>query len=200
MKAHILSSVPLDFLSFRRASQCADVPAGALVGLDDKDGSGANAGLQPGDVILSIDGKPIVTSVELPAMVCAMKPGQTARLEVWWGGKRRNMDITIDRFADSKVASADSTEVCKGRLGVAARPLTPEEPRRSDTKGGILVDNVGGAAAKAGIRRGDILVSVNVQSIARPDQLREMITQAGKQVAVLVERGNSRIFVPVELG
>ena len=175
-------------------------PAGALVGSVDKDGPGAKAGLQPGDVILSVDGKPIVASVELPAMVSAMKPGQTARLEVWRGGERRNIDVTVDRFADSKVATADTPELSKGRLGVAVRPLTPEEQRRSDSKGGVLVENVGGAAAKAGIRRGDILVSVNGQSIASPEQLKEMITQAGKQIAVLVERGNARIFVPVELG
>ena len=175
-------------------------PAGALVGSVDKDGPGARAGLQPGDVILSVDGKPIVASVELPAMVSAMKPGQTARLEVWRGGERRNIDVTVDRFADSKVATADTPELSKGRLGVAVRPLTPEEQRRSDSKGGVVVENVGGAAAKAGIRRGDILVSVNGQSIASPEQLKEMITQAGKQIAVLVERGNARIFVPVELG
>ena len=175
-------------------------PAGALVGSVDKDGPGARAGLQPGDVILSVDGKPIVTSVELPAMVSAMKPGQTARLEVWRGGERKNIDVTVDRFADNKVAAADTPELNKGRLGVAVRPLSPEEQRRSDSKGGVVVENVGGAAAKAGIRRGDILVSVNGQSISSPEQLRELITKAEKKIAVLVERGNSRIFVPVELG
>lgn len=80
------------------------------------------------------------------------------------------------------------------------RPLTPEERRQTDSKGGLVVEQANGAAARAGIRPGDIILSVNGQAIDSVEQLRGIIAKAGKKAAILVERGDSRLFVPVDLG
>jgi len=175
-------------------------PAGALVGSVDKDSPAAKAGLEPGDVILAINGKEISSSSELPAIVSAMTPGAQAKLQVWRKGGTRDVDIQVGKFSDDKLASNDTQEAAKGRLGVVVRPLTPEEQRRADVSNGVVVENVAGAAAKAGIKAGDIVLSVNGEAITSTEQLRNLITKAEKRVAILVDRGNSRIFIPVDLG
>ena len=175
-------------------------PAGALVGSVDKDSPAAKAGLEPGDVILAINGKEISSSSELPAIVSAMTPGAQARLQVWRKGGTRDIDVQVGKFSDDKLASNDTPEAAKGRLGVVVRPLTPEEQRRADVSNGVVVENVAGAAAKAGIKAGDIVLSVNGEAITSTEQLRNLITKAEKRIAILVDRGNSRIFIPVDLG
>ena len=98
------------------------------------------------------------------------------------------------------MASNDSSAADKGRLGVAVRDLTPEEQSKADVKGGVVVENVAGAAAKAGIQSGDLVLSVNGEPITSTEQLRAVVAKAGKRIALLVERGDARIFVPVDLG
>jgi len=174
-------------------------PAGALVSSVEKESPAARAGLEPGDVIISINGKDIAASGELPAIVSGMAPGESAKLQVWRNGNARQIDVKVGQFSDEKVASADQPEAAKGRLGVVVRPLTPEEKRRTDASG-VVVQDVAGAAAKAGIKAGDIVLSVNGERITGTEQLRDLVTKAGKRIAVLVERGESRIFIPVDLG
>ena len=175
-------------------------PAGALVGSVEKDSPAAKAGLEPGDVILAINGKDIGASNELPAIVSSMSPGESARLQVWRKGGARQLEVQVGKFDDEKLAAGDAPEAAKGRLGVTLRPLTPDEQRRAEVNGGVVVQNVAGAAAKAGIQPGDIVLSVNGEAITSTEQLRSLVTKAEKRIAVLVDRGNARIFIPVELG
>jgi serine protease Do len=175
-------------------------PVGALVSSVEKGGPAAKAGLEPGDVILGLNGKAIANTGDLPAAVASMMPGETARLEVWRKGASRNIDVKVGSFAEEKVAAAEKPSADQGRLGVAVRPLTPEERRQAEIKGGVIVEQAGGAAARAGIQPGDIILSVNGQAIGDIEQLRSVIAKSGKKAAILIERGNSRLFVPVDLG
>jgi serine protease Do len=175
-------------------------PAGALVSSVEKGGPAAQAGLEPGDVILGINGKEIGSSGELPAIVAGMTAGETVRLQVWRHGTARDINVKVGNFSDQKVATAETQEAAKGRLGVAVRPLSPEEQRQAEVSGGVLVQNATGAAARAGIQSGDIIVSVNGEAVKSPEQLRGLLAKSGKRVAILVERGDSRIFITVDLG
>ncbi|MGE5471397.1 MAG: DegQ family serine endoprotease [Bacteroidota bacterium] len=175
-------------------------PAGALVSAVDKDGPAAKAGIEPGDVILAINGKEIGNSGELPAIVAGMSAGDTARLQIWRKGAAREVTVKIAAFTEEKVAAAETPESAKGRLGLAVRPLTPEEQRQADIDGGLLVQGVSGAAARAGLQPGDVIISVNGEKIRGAEQFRKLLAKAGKRVVVLVERGDARVFIPVNPG
>ncbi|CAB3783950.1 Periplasmic pH-dependent serine endoprotease DegQ [Paraburkholderia ultramafica] len=176
-------------------------PQGALVSSVDPGGPAGKAGLQPGDVILSVNGDAVNDSTELPAQVAGLAPGSSATLKVWRDKAAREMKVTIGSFSDAKVASkADQPTQLQGRLGVAVRPLTPEEKSGASVSHGLLVQQAGGAAASAGIQPGDVILAVNGRPVASVDQLKQMITSAGNSIALLIQRDNAQIFVPVDLG
>lgn len=175
-------------------------PAGGLVSSVEKGGPAARAGIEPGDVIIGIDGKAVNSAGDLPAAVALKKPGESTRLQIWRKGKAQDIEIKVGSFGEEKVAAAEAPSIDKGRLGVAVRPLTPDEKRQAGVTAGLVVEQAGGSAAKAGIQPGDIILSVNGQSVGSVDQLRTAIASVGKKAAILVERGESRIFVPVDLG
>ena len=175
-------------------------PEGALVASIAPGSAAAKAGLQPGDVILSYNGQPIAASGDLPALVGMGKPGDRASLEVWRNAKKETLSATLAGAAE-KVAAANSQEDGqRGKLGVAVRALSPEEGRQVHLKSGLVVEEANGAAARSGIAPGDIIVAVNGAAVASPADLQKLVAQAGKQLAVLVQRGEEKIFLPVRLG
>ncbi|WP_139558460.1 DegQ family serine endoprotease [Methylotetracoccus oryzae] len=175
-------------------------PAGALVVSVQADGPGAKAGIEPGDVITELDGRPIGSSGELPPRVADLKPGTEGRLTVWRNGTSRELKVQVGALEDVAVAEEAPMTEPKGRLGLAVRPLTPEESQQAEVSGGLVVERVAGPAAKAGVRRGDVVLGANGQPIRNAEQLRELAEQAGKYLALLVQRGDARLFVPLELG
>ncbi len=80
------------------------------------------------------------------------------------------------------------------------RPLTADEKRGSDLSGGLVVQDVAGAAERAGVRPGDVIVAVNNTPVKSVDQLKSLIDKSGKTVALLVQRNDARIFIPITLG
>ncbi len=176
-------------------------PQGALVGSVQKGGPAGKAGVQPGDVILKFDGKPIARSSDLPALVAAAKPGQKVALEVWRDGKAQEIKAEVGARDGGKLASADDkADVAPGKLGVAVRPLTAEEKKEAKLDGGVVVERVGGAAAKAGVMQGDVIVAVNRTPVKTVEELRELVGKAQKSVALLIQRDDAQIFVPVRIG
>ena len=176
-------------------------PKGALVGSVQKGSPAEKAGLEPGDVIVGFNGRAIERSTDLPPLVAATRPGSTAKVDVWRDGAAKSLDLTIgSREAPRRVASADDEAAPTGRLGVAVRPLTPEEKSSSGLARGVVVEEVGGAAAKAGVQPGDVIVSVNRTPVTSPEALKAAIDKAGKSVALLVQRDDARIFIPVTIG
>jgi len=175
-------------------------PEGALVSSVEKGSPAEKAGIEPGDVIIKFDGKEVADSAQLPARVAEMKPGATARLEIIRKGSTKELSVTVGEMKDSKIASASGAPQEQGRLGVAVRPLNPDEQRQSGVKEGLVVEDASGPAARAGIQTGDVILSVNGTPIRSVDQLRSLVSKAGKQVAILVQREDARIFVPVDLG
>jgi len=176
-------------------------PSGALVSSVEKGSPGDKAGLEPGDVILKFDGNEVSRSGDLPPMVSSLKAGTKVTLEVWRNGSAKRLTATIGALND-KTASAtpDRESLGKGKLGVAVRPLTSEEKRGTDLDHGLVVQDVGGAAERAGVRPGDVIVAVNNTPVKSVDELKSLIDKSGKAVALLVQRNDARIFIPVPLG
>ena len=175
-------------------------PAGALVSAVEKGSAAAKAGIEPGDVILRYNEKDITSSSQLPVLVADTAPGATAKLEVMRKGETRHIDVTVGRLKNAKVASADVAGQDHGRLGVVVRPLGPDEQKQAGVSGGLIVENATGPAANAGIQPGDMILSLNGTPVKSPEQLKQLIAKAGKHVALLVQRDEAKIFVPVDLG
>ena len=106
----------------------------------------------------------------------------------------------MDSDAVAVAQAGSGSAAPQGRLGVAVRPLNAQEAKQLGTEVGLVVQESAGAAAKAGIRAGDVIVSVNGKTVRQIDELRNQVAQAKGRVAVLVERNGQRMFVPVELG
>ena len=175
-------------------------PAGALVSSVEKGSPAANAGLMPGDVILRFNDEEITSSSDLPALVAGSKPGTAATLEVMRKGTTKHLDLIIGELEDHNIASADVAEEDQARLGVVVRPLDPEEQKQAGVSNGLMVEDSTGPAARAGIRPGDIILSLNNTPVKSVEQLRALVSKAGKHVALLVLRDETRIFVPVNIG
>lgn len=174
-------------------------PGGALVSSVENDSPAAKAGLEPGDVILSVNGKEIASSNELPPVIADITPGQSAKLQVWRKGGQRDLEVKVGNQKEEQVAAKESKEAAPNRLGLAVRPLSADERKQLDGRGGLLIENATGTAARAGIRRGDVLLSVNGEPVSSVEQLRSLISKASKRVALLIQRDDARLFVPVDI-
>jgi serine protease Do len=180
-----------------------DRPRGALVSQVEKDAPADKAGLKPGDVILSFNGKPIEVSSELPPLVAQTKPGTKAEVEVWRGGKKQTLGVAVGELKSEKSARADDKPGAQagGKLGLAVRPLTPEERKElGGAAAGLVVEAASGPSAKAGLRRGDLITAVNGQSVKSVEEFRALVEKSKDSVAVLVRRGDATVFVPIEVG
>jgi serine protease Do len=182
-----------------------DRPHGALVSSVESDGPGDKAGLKSGDVILEVNGAPIEHSWTLPTVISRIKPGTTAQLTVWRGGKRSNMSIKVGEFTEG-----DTRTAAKGgaappganqapQLGLAVRLLQPEEKEQAQTEGSLVVERSSGPAASGGVRPGDIILGVNGQKVKSVAELQTATKKAGSTVALLIQRGDAQIFVPIRV-
>jgi len=177
-----------------------DVPRGALVSGVEKGGPAEKSGLKEGDVILGFDGQAIDSAGQLPAAVAATDPGKTVTLQVWRDRAKRDFDVKLGQTTDENVVAASDDGSRAGRLGMMVRPLSPEERGEANLDSGLVVANVDGAAAEAGVRPGDIVIAANGTPVKSVEQLRSVVSGSKNHVALLVQRGDARVFVPVELG
>lgn len=178
-----------------------DKPRGALVSSVDAGSPAAKAGLEPGDVILKYDGKAIGSSSELPVLVGSSAPGSRAALEIWRKGHSKSISVAIGEANNVAVADESDANAPTGKLGLALRPLTREE--RAQVAGGqglVVEDTADGPAARAGIEPGDVILSVNGERIASVEQLRRQLDRSEKRIALLIQRGDRRMFVPIQIG
>ena len=167
-------------------------PEGALVSSVESASPAARAGLKPGDVVLAWNGAPIDESAQLPTLVADTAPGSHARVTVWRDGAEHTLGVTVGNMSAEKVASANETkpQANSGRLGVAVEQADD----------GLVVADASGPAARAGVQQGDVILAVNNQPVKSVEQLRQAVDKAGKHVALLVQREDARVFVPIDLG
>ncbi|WP_454733843.1 MULTISPECIES: DegQ family serine endoprotease [Cupriavidus] len=175
-------------------------PSGALVNSVEPDSPAAKAGVKPGDVIVQLGNDVIDHSGDLPERVADLAPGTQTSLKVIRKGDPVTLTVKIGTTKDTAVADKSPANDAGGKLGLAVRPLSPTEKRDSGIDGGLVVEDVAGPAAKVGIQPGDVILSINGTPISSADQLRALVSKAGKQVALLVQRDDARIFIPLDLG
>ncbi len=180
-----------------------DRPRGALVGMVEEGAPGDKAGLKAGDVILGVDGVEVDTSSQVPGLIASKKPGSKVQLEVWRDGKPQRITVQPEEIPEDgqRVASSSDKADEASQLGLALRKLTPEEKRQVETQGNLLVEDVDGPAAAAGVRPGDIILGVNGSPVKSIDDLKSAAKKrGGKVVALLIQRDTAQIFVPVRVG
>ncbi len=179
-----------------------DKPTGALVANVESGSPAEKAGLLPGDVVLGVNGQKVDSSADLPRIIGDQKPGSVVRLSIWRDRKARELNVTLGEQVGEKVAAAGSerkSESAGSKLGLTGRPLTAQEASRLGVPGGLLVEGVAGPAAKAGLQSGDVIVGINNQAFTGIEQFRKLLDAAGNRFALLVQRGDNRIFVPIRL-
>ena len=176
-----------------------EAPHGALVSSVESDGPAEKAGVKAGDVITSFDGHAVDTASELPALVAATAPGKTVPVEVWRDKRPQKLSVKVAQLSESESVAQNAAGPDAGRLGLAVRPLSAEEKHQIDVDDGLVVEGVEGAAAEAGIRPGDVVLSANGKTVSSVEDLRHAVAGSKNHIALLVQRGEGRLFVPVDL-
>jgi serine protease Do len=179
-----------------------DSVEGALVSNVERGSAADKAGLKTGDIIRKVNGQPIISSGDVSAVVSLARPGEKSTLEVWRDGKVVQLNATLGNASDKadrseQLASAGDNGA---KLGLALRPLDQMERRESGIASGLVIEDAGGAAAIAGVRRGDVLLSVNGKAVSSVREVRDLVGKANKSVALLIQRGDDKIFIPVRIG
>jgi serine protease Do len=178
---------------------------GALIAGVEKNGPADKGGLEAGDVITKFDNKPIISSSDLPRVVGASKPGKMAAVEILRKGAVKNLSVGIGEMptdpGEAAAPSKSPTKAEANKVGLTLKELTPQQKKKLNGKNGLLVVDSIGAAAQAGIRRGDVILGLNNSESQSVEQFNKQINAvaAGKTVAVLVLRGENTLYVPIKV-
>jgi serine protease Do len=177
-------------------------PDGALISSVDPKSPAAAAGLKAGDVILQIDGEVMPQAGAVSSRIGLSRPGQKVKLKVWRDQAERDVEVTLTAARADKEAAADAAGDAEqgNRLGLALRPLTAEERQQARIDQGLLVQGAQGAAARAGLEQGDVVLAINGKPVSSVDDIRRVLDGKPRSVALLVWRDGDRLFVPVPLG
>ena len=177
-------------------------PQGALISGVEPGSPAEKAGLKSGDVVLGVNGKEINQLSELSGAIAATKPGNNARLQVWRDGKKRDVDVKVAELIEQQKVAANSSGEgqTSAKLGLTLRELAPEERAQLKTEGGLVVQNVSGAAARAGIQAGDVILALNDTPVTSIEQLKSLMKKTDKTVALLIQRESGRMYVPIQVG
>ncbi len=176
-------------------------PRGALVSQVEAKGPAAEAGLKPGDVILAIDGKDIERSSEVPPLIAAIKPGTQVTLTLWRDKSERSVRVKVGELEDEPAVALRNAppDSGTGKLGLAVRPLNGNERQHLGTTGRLVVEHADGPAAVAGVERGDVILAVNGARVNSIGEFRTAVDASGATVALLIQRDDAQIFVPVRI-
>jgi serine protease Do len=173
---------------------------GAFIRSVEKDGPADKAGVEAGDIVLRVDGKPVDKPSDLQKLIFGIKPGTRATLQVFRNGQNRDIAVTVGEFEAERPARRAGGEppAPKGSapaprnaaLGLTVSDIGEAQRRELRLRGGVRVDAVEGAAARAGLREGDIVLSVNNQEVADAKAFMAAAERADKSkpVSLLVRR------------
>ncbi len=175
---------------------------GALVSSVDPHGPAAKAGIKVSDIILSYNGHNIRDATDLPRLVGDTRPGTKVSVGLWRHGHQLNVEVTVGTLSSGNAPSPAVQKAAKvDRLGLAVRILTKDERQKLNIKHGVVVVRVKGIAANVGIEAGDVILAINNTSISNVEMFNQLVAKAapGKNIALLIMRGNTSIYVPLEV-
>jgi serine protease Do len=175
-------------------------PTGALLTDVDKGGAAATAGLQSGDIVLAINGKPIEMASDLSEIVGAAKPGDALGMDIWRDGKQVALRAKLQSPPLTTPPAATTGAPPNGaRLGLNLRPLHPDEKGEDGALVGLMVEKADEASIRAGVLVGDVLVAVDGKPVTNVSQLKGLVSDSAKTAALLVQRGSSRVYLAMRL-
>jgi serine protease Do len=180
-------------------------PRGALVSVVEAGSPAEKAGIKTGDVILAVNGQNIDHYGELSLLIANMHPGADARISVWREGKPQDLTVKIALVSDD--VDKASVKQAKGpggsgqaeRLGLTVHVLTPEEKQEAQTTGSLVVESVTGPAAAGGVQQGDIILGINGKPVHSTQDLVAGAKTTNKTIALLIQRQDQQIFMPLRL-
>ncbi|RTR05987.1 DegQ family serine endoprotease [Halomonas nitroreducens] len=181
-----------------------DNPRGALIADLDPEGPAAEGGLQAGDIILEVNGQEVERSSTLPRLIGRVAPGDDVELSVLRDGELRTIRLAVGAWPDKPVlAGGNGDNAAPARLGVVVQSLEEGERRKLGLEHGVRVTELApdGIAASAGIRPGDILVSIGQRTVESPAQLGELVAALpeGSVVPVRLYRDGRSYYVALRL-
>lgn len=172
--------------------------SGALITQVISNGAADKAGLQIGDIVLSVNGEAVTNSSDLPVMVGLLPPGKQVILGIWRKGKKQEAKVVLDNMVSNSLAASTNNN-----------PVLPTEIERSanrniginlrETPKGLIVEDIGGWAAQSDIQRGDVILAVGQILVYDQAQFDKAVAENGKHVPLLIKRGNNTLFVALNL-
>jgi serine protease Do len=178
---------------------------GAAISRVEPGGPAEKAGLKEGDIILKYNGVAIDRAAELSRQVGATKPGSKANLTIWRKGAAREIAVTIGEMESDKVASKKEDKKSKvepvaNSLGLVLSDLSDAQRKELKIDSGVMVESAEGPAAKAGLRQGDIILSLNNGDFKDVKQFNALVAKLDpkKFASVLVRRENASQFLTIK--
>lgn len=184
-------------------------PMGAVVNAVEKGGPADKAGLEPGDVILRFDGRPINASADLPRIVGATRPGTRSLVQVWRKGSTRDITVVVGEMQEDKSAqrlakTQRPPEQAANRLGLVLSELTAEQKRELKLGAGLAVEEIRSGAPRSDLRVGDIIIAViskgATTELKSVEQFSKLLQQfeKGSNVTLLIRRGELQTFITIK--
>jgi serine protease Do len=177
---------------------------GALVSSVEAEGPAEQAGVQPGDVILKFNNEPIKRWSDLPRIVGETKPGTRADMQVWRKGKTLTLSVKVGEIPTEKTPAAGKPGAAPApeatnALGLGVADVPADVQKKLRIKGGVQVKVAEGAAAKAGLQEGDIVLALNDTDVTGAKQFGELVSKLdkGRAAGLLVRRGDQTQWVAV---
>jgi len=165
----------------------------------------AIAGLQPGDVVTHIDGKPIVSGTQLRNFIASVRPGANVEMKVARNGKTLEVTVNLQERTDDALALFDAGRGSESMIGAQLEPLTAETARELNLEGpavGLLVTKIedDSVAARGGIQVGDVIEQAGGTNLTSVDEFNKILAtnkESGQPLRMVIRRGNVRMLMVI---